>query len=53
MERMVDRFGREISVDDTGQQFSVEGITVIADSWDEALNTLNAMAPEGYQEVLN
>ena len=46
---MMDRFGREIST--SGTHYSCEGIEVEAHSDVQALNTFNAMAPEGWVEL--
>lgn len=50
---MADRFGREISKsvnEDGTYTYQVPGISVIAESDERALETLNAMAPEGWVE---
>ena len=43
-----DRFNRDVFKDN--DTYVVDGITLIADSEEAALRTLNAMAPEGWVE---
>lgn len=45
---MIDRFGREIVFD--GEKYICGGIEIFTIDADQALNTFNAMAPDGWIE---